>query len=341
MARFREYSPIPTDVWRSIILFGRNVATYKFALGKSIIEFAAAGKEFLPLEELAAPFARHLCEHLKSANKQGTFSTSQFLDALRQFNEGSLDHDGLIKTTVSKGFNNVIDAFHTVGQQETPCRFFVDERRGQTPGIRLTDELFALPQQFQFQNLPGELEARWRLVETAWELNMPARALTVSYSPEDEKLVVPFDEQRRTSLTGCREALNGYQNGKCFYSFEEISIGPNSERMADIDHFFPHVLKDTRFGHLIDGVWNLVLSSRICNRGESGKFERIPEVRYLERLHQRNEYLILSHHPLRETLMRQTGNAEPERHAFLQNVYDTARSLLPPWEPPFEYPGRF
>ena len=34
---------------------------------------------------------------------------------------------------------------------------------------------------FHNDNLPAEIEARWRLVETAWDLKMPRAVLTVSY----------------------------------------------------------------------------------------------------------------------------------------------------------------
>jgi hypothetical protein len=34
-----------------------------------------------------------------------------------------------------------------------------------------------------------------------------------------------------------------------------------------------------------------------------GKFELTPDLGYVARLERRNEYLIASHHPLRETLM--------------------------------------
>jgi hypothetical protein len=67
------------------------------------------------------------------------------------------------------GFNNVIDAFHVVNRGEIPVRFFSDERKN-GGGIRLTDELFRLRERLQFGNLPQEVEARWRLVETAWQL---------------------------------------------------------------------------------------------------------------------------------------------------------------------------
>ena len=43
--------------------------------------------------------------------------------------------------------------------------------KGQEKGIRLTQKPFKLTEQFQYRNLRTEIEARWRLVETAWELN--------------------------------------------------------------------------------------------------------------------------------------------------------------------------
>ena len=44
-------------------------------------------------------------------------------------------------------------------------------------------------------NLREEAEARWRLVETAWELNLPRRLLTVEFEPVSNMLIVP---RRRT-----------------------------------------------------------------------------------------------------------------------------------------------
>jgi hypothetical protein len=72
----------------------------------------------------------------------------------------------------------------------------------------------------------------------------------------------------------------------------------------------------------VDGVANLVLACQDCNRGEDGKFERLPSVDLLERLYNRNEYLITSHHPLRETLIAQTGNSAAKRQDYLQTAYD-------------------
>src|SRR5262249_31426723 len=143
--------------------------SYKFALAKSLIELSASEKESVKLEELAEPFSRHIVEHLASAPKQATSASSRFLDSCRKFADGGLSKDELIGQTAKLGFNNVIDAFHIVNRGEIPIRFFVDERHS-GGGIRLTHELFRLRERLQFGSLPHEVEARWRLVETAWQL---------------------------------------------------------------------------------------------------------------------------------------------------------------------------
>ena len=91
--KFAEVHPTIDNYWRAIILFGRNVASYKFALGKSLLELAQQGRTVVPLTDLALPFAKHIAHHLKLADKQATSSTSKFLEACRRFNQGELDRD--------------------------------------------------------------------------------------------------------------------------------------------------------------------------------------------------------------------------------------------------------
>src|SRR5262245_62150471 len=158
MTPFAEVHPTLDNYWRAIILFGHNVASYKFALGKSLLEAAQQGKTFVPLTELAPPFARHIAEHLKLADKQATSRSSQFLESCRKFNRGELSQEQLAETTVKLGFNNVIDAFHVVGNGELGVRFFTDERNTPGKGIRLTDEVLRLTELYQHRNLPFEIE---------------------------------------------------------------------------------------------------------------------------------------------------------------------------------------
>jgi hypothetical protein len=343
MSTFIQTSPTLDAYWRAIILFGRNSASYKFALGKTLLELASEEKTFIKLEELAEPFSRHITEHLASVDRQGTSQSSQFLDACRDFNQAKIDHDQLIETTIRLGFANVIDAFHNVNNAELPQRFFMDERSGRG-GIAITDEMLRLKDHLQFANLPGEVEARWRLVETAWSLEISPRLLVVEYDHAGDELYLIPSGSRRIDVTSARDALNGYQKGKCFYCFADIRIDELTGSPAEVDHFFPHMLSQLpEFAAVnIDGVWNLVLSCVNCNRGVGGKSARVPEIRYLKRLHRRNNYLIDSHHPLRETLMTQTGRDEPRRRAFLQRMHRLAvNTLIHLWRPINESPAVF
>src|SRR4051794_23608608 len=109
MYSFTETHPALESYWRAIVLFGVNVASYKFALAKSLLDLASQEREAISLDDLAVPFAAHICEHLHEADKQGTFGQSRFLDACREFNRGDIDQDSLVATTAKLGFNNVID----------------------------------------------------------------------------------------------------------------------------------------------------------------------------------------------------------------------------------------
>jgi 5-methylcytosine-specific restriction endonuclease McrA len=314
------------DYWRAIILRGRNVASYKFALAKTLLDLKPESGQLIKIGELAPLFSSHIAEHLKKANKQGTSASSQFLDTCRRFNAGGMDENTLIDQTIRFGFVNVIDAFHVVNQAPTSIRFFNDERQ-ENKGIRITDQFSALLEKQQILNLPVEVESRWRLVETSWELALPRTVLSINYDQNRDVLFTVDRDQKRINITGCRDALNGYQKGRCFYCFSEIFID-KSNTPPEVDHFFPHVLKQYNFGPIIDGVWNLQLACKDCNRGESGKFARLPVMRLLKRLHRRNEFLISSHHPLREVLMEQTGKTLEQRIEFLNDFYDRAKTIL-------------
>lgn len=327
---FYQAEPTLENYWRAIILFGKNVATYKFALAKSLYELGYVNNDLVSLEQLAAPFSRHLCEHLRHSPKQITSPSSKFLDACNQFNQGSLSKDALIQRTVKLGFNHVIDAFHIVNNGEISQRFFVDERKT-NKGIRITDNFFKLTELDQFSNFELETEARWLLVEQGWKMGVARNLLTVEYD-RNLKTLFTGSKERRVNITSCRDSLNGYQKGRCFYCYDSISVLNNKDNFADVDHFFPWVLQQDLPN--VNGVWNLVLACKTCNRGEDGKFAKVPTVKLLQRLHKRNEYFINSHLPLRETLIQQTGINESQRKGFLQRSYNIAKmQLIHEWEP--------
>ena len=189
---FLEYQPNNEDLFRGIILFGRNVASYKFALGKSILELAGTGKEEISLEELSIPFAKHVCEHLLIEDRQGTSSTSKFLEQCRAFNRNEIEKEILQDATQSQGFVNVIDAFHRVGPTDVPTRFFLDERKSRIKGIILTPEIHEISTK-SGKELHAEVESRWRLLETAWSLNIDSSLILFD---ADEGILLSGDRRK-------------------------------------------------------------------------------------------------------------------------------------------------
>ena len=331
---FQEEYPSLESYWRSIILFGRNVASYKFALAKSLLEIAPTGKTEIYLEELAEPFSRNLCEHIAVSPKQVTSQSSRFLDACKNYNNGVITHNQLIDTTVTLGFNNVIDAFHIVNDNAIPVEFYKKDYSRTGKKIILTDNIFLLNELENSDNFMVETEARWNLVETAWAMNVSRNLLNVSYDGLNGQFYVD-DTIRRKDITSAKWALNGYQKGKCFYCYSNINVSDDGDNDCDVDHFFPHTLQRYMLDVNLDGVWNLVLACPNCNRGVNGKFAKVPHIKYLARLHKRNEFLINSHHPLRETIIKQTGKTELERRTFLKDINQRAINfLIHTWETP-------
>jgi len=311
--------------FRRIVLRGANVASYKFALAKSILTMAESGATAASLEELAVPFSRELCAHLEQVDTQSTSAGSRFLDACRYFNAGTITEDELVTTTALLGFNNVIDAFHVVDRGDVATRFYIDERQQSLRGIRFTDELLQLATQADSrQPLDAEAESRWQLVESAWhERRANGSTLIVTYDRPSEMIVRGMLGHRR-NITWVRPSLSGYQSSACFYCGSPITPLLGLEHSADVDHYFPHVLMSRGVRHDLDDVWNLVLACPVCNRGEAGKFARLPHGDFLEKLWQRNERLIASHHPLRESLITTTGNSPTARLGFLRTVQNIA-----------------
>ncbi|EQK46752.1 HNH endonuclease family protein [[Clostridium] bifermentans ATCC 19299] len=337
MNKFIIDQPSLDSYFRGIVLFGKNAATYKFALAKSLIELTSNGTDFISLKDLAIPFIRYTNEHVLNGNKQITSNSSKYFDAFDKYNSKECDIDDIVKLTLNAPFKNVIDRFHTVNDSDLDTKFYEIATRNKVKGIVLTDNLYKISENSSLNNLFIETEARWNLVENAWSLSINPALLNVSYDNDDNSLFITDNTLgKRVDITSCRDALNGYQRGKCFYCGAPISVNPHSENLCDVYHFIPHTLQQSVNDDLnINGVWNLVLSCKKCNRGENGKFAKlaIPDP-YLQNLYDRNEYFIGSHHPLRETLINQTGMNAKSRLKYLNDRYNLALSmLLVPWKP--------
>jgi hypothetical protein len=339
MVQFQVNDPSLESQWRAIILFGKNTATYKFAFAKALLELVEKEKTSISLAELAEPFSRHIVDHLKQNDKQGSFSSSAFLEQCRHYINNQISKEELLIQTVRLGFNNVVDAFQVVNRDIVPDPFYQKNYANGKKEIILTDNLLRLKESFHFQNFGQEAEARWKLVETAWNLNINPSLLQVQYDEENEILWVENNIMRRVNITSVRDSLNGYQKGKCFYSFQNISVNSLSDNICDVDHFLPHINKQRHFPANINGVWNLVLADKSVNRKKNAS---VPDIKFLYRLYNRNEFFISSKHPLSETIVNQTGDTPEKRREFLQRHYDIARNYsIQTWKPEIELPSTF
>ena len=329
MSDFYKYEPTLENFWRSIVLFGKNTASYKFALAKTLIELDNSTNDFIKLEDLAKPYSRHICSHLKHSDKQTTNPTSTFIETCKKYNENEISQDNLIEITKKEGFKYVLDRFHTVNNASLPKQFFINENKN----IKLTDNFYELVNSEHKENFLDEIEARWNLVETAWQMGINVNHLQIEYDEEKENFYTNTANKRK-NVTSAKNALNGYQKGRCFYCYKYISTIKKSLSLCHVDHFFPHELTKKNFDGYLDGIWNLVLSCQECNNGKDGKFAKVPSKEMVEKLYKRNEYFCSSHHPLRETIIQQLGDNSQKRISKLQKFYKQAILLqVHEWNP--------
>ena len=341
MTQFQINDPSLESQWRALILFRKNSATYKFAFAKSLLELVDKETTKISLTELSKPFSKNIIEHLKENDKQGNSKSGSFLNVCRNHIKGEISDNELWSKTEKLGFVNVVDAFQNLNGAQIPDIFYEKNYKSGKKEIIIKDNLLKLKESFHFQNFKQEVEARWNLVETAWNLNINPKLLEVKYDEDRSLFFLENDFMRRTDITSVRDSLNGYQKGKCFYSFQDISVVSGNANLCEVDHFFPHINKTihNEFGANINGVWNLVLANKDVNRNKSA---RIPEKRFLQRLFNRNEFYIQSKHPLAETIINQTGNSKQKRIEFLSKQYQLALdNAIITWKPEFELKGNF
>ncbi len=337
---FQLNDPSLESQWRALILFGKNSATYKFAFAKALLEVVSNETTSIILDDLAKPFVHSIINHLKQTDKQGSSQSSKFLNACRSYIQNEISSEELYAFTIKYGFVNVVDAFQNVNGGVIPNKFY-EKNYGVKKELIITDDFLKIKGLYQFRNLEQEVEARWNLVETAWSLNINRNLLEVKFDYDKSLLYIKPNEMRRIDITSVRDALNGYQKGKCFYTRKDISINKKDNNRCAVDHFLPHInkIEHQKSGANINGVWNLVLADAEVNNNKSAQ---IPEKRFLKRLYIRNEYYIQSNHPLSETIINQTGRTAQQRQQFLEQQYNLALSLsIHTWKPKIELLGEF
>lgn len=295
------------DFWRAIILYGLNQATYKIALGKTLIQFCQQEKGKVSMSELAEEFFQLYSKRLENGKPQlfqpkRRTAMEKIIDL---YHLGKIDRFEAINKVEKEAFHDVIPRFHTVYNQQLPVKFYEKTKTG----LVLTDHLFKIFDSGDSVVFEDELESRWGLLEAAFEIKQKNSKLI-----NDIRKIYLVNGYERTDITKNRPVLNGYQNDVCFYCGEIIT-----EDDIHVDHVIPRQF----IQH--DEVWNLVLAHGFCNEQKS---DFLPSIIYIEKLIKRNEYFIESNHPIKQKLISQLGNTPKKRRETMLRIYEDAKTVL-------------
>ena len=287
----------PKDYWQALVLYGLNQATYKIALGKTLLNLSLAGANRVSWEQLSQEFLKQYTTRLSVAEPMPQQSIPSRRTKMEQIiasvNQG-MPQDEAISEVGQNAFGDVIRRFHNLAGVESFQEKFYTFEFGKY--IDLTDDLHKITEQARIE-LDEELDARWGLLEGAFSMGVEDYTLA-----NDVRGIYLEHGYKRKNLTNNIPFLKGYQGNICFYCSEPIQ--PTD---IHVDHVFPRQVMQH------DEVWNLVLAHGMCNESKSDK---LVGEHYVAKLIARNENIMGSNHPWKRRIIEALGNAnDPTKRA--------------------------
>jgi hypothetical protein len=292
------------NTFRTLLLFGKNSATYKFAFCDALLKQHA--KSHISYQDLLSDFVLALYQHYKVTPNQfqkGTNKLTQCMDEYQVSGEASSNWERLLKTAEGIIFNHVFDAFQNVGGGTIDKKFQLFEHHKKDKKLILTDNtLQVLESSKLIETIIRENQSRWGIVESAWRGGLSPNLM--EFNKESNEFISVKDNNR-VNLRSAVPVLSPYQKSKCFYCNREVdeTLGSEEDAFPDVDHFFAFSsLKEGRITGLIkdnqinpNGVWNLVIACKSCNRGAGGKFDQKADNVYFDKLLKRNLHFMEEH----------------------------------------------
>ena len=301
----------PEEYWKAIVLFGRNNATYKMALGKCLLKFAENDKTTVPWDELSTSFLSIYRKRLMEnpMPQQGHPSRLTVLERIvSQMNLGVITEDEAIGKIRHEGFKEVIPRFQKIGgNSEIVAGLFYDFNFGRS--LTLHDNLLEMAKGLSSE-LDAEISAKWSLLEGAFSISHAQEKYTLANDLREIYLQTGYE---RTPLTHNIPFLQGYQGNVCFYCGEILTSN------IHVDHLLPRQVVHH------DDVWNLVLSHAECNMQKSDK---LVGPHFIEKLIARNENIMGSNHPWKAKIESQLGVKPIRRARSLKEHYANVRAIL-------------
>lgn len=327
---------------RTIILFGRNTSTYKFALWNALLRQQSTSS--LQYGDLGPDFMQAFVDHYSSnpfqfskPHNQLTIAIDSYLASPKSTN----DFNTLMKAAEKRIYRYVFDAFHNVGRGSIHDDYRLFEHQPSEGKIVITDNLNRILENKPLRDsLWDENDSRWNVVEEAWRVNLPSNSL---FYDRKEKRLYSQAGGRRTNLRSAVGVLMPYQKDRCFYCNCTMNRFAHKEDDAfpDVDHFFPWSLIENNESVSLnpDAVWNLVIACRQCNRGSDGaKWASPPVRRFFKRLKERNVLFVEEHkHSLRNSILSSlSASTSKEVGARMGNIFKYFE-MFKGWEPASEY----
>jgi hypothetical protein len=297
------------DIWKGIILFGLNAATYKMALAKCLFFFAQKNQSTISWDEIATCFLQQYLERLKTnpMPQQGNPAHLTVMERIvKKLEVGLISHSEAVDSVADKGLEHVVPRFQTIGRDNSLIKeHFYSYNYGKD--LTLKDSLLGFSKQ-QLQELEEEFIARWSLLEGAFTINHKNFALA-----NDIREIYLKDGYDRTPLTSNIPFLKGYQGNICFYCCETLG------RDIHVDHVLPRQV----LCH--DEIWNLVLSHGHCNLL---KLDKLVGPHFVNKLIARNENIMGSNHPWKYKISAALGNTPAKRASSLKGHYENVKKVL-------------
>jgi 5-methylcytosine-specific restriction endonuclease McrA len=299
------------DATRAILLFGKNAATYKFALLKTLMDLEPSSS--LEYSDIGETFVRHLVEHHRICpNQHQRKQPTELARQMTSFIADETDWQTLLNTAEKSIYNNVFDALQNIGNGTIAKEHRLIEHDKENRRIILTSNLNRIQESDSLRSLVSqESEARWRVVEEAWRSEVSPLMV---FDPRDNSFFTSVRDHR-INLRSAVATIGPYQKGRCFYCGKPWDERADAQQhdFPEVDHFIPlSLLARQPFMNVNpNGVWNLVIACKDCNRGQHGKSDQVPSNTYFERLLKRNEYYTEEHkHSMRYSILKSLGVSE-------------------------------
>ena len=298
-----------TDYWQAIMLFGLNVATYKPALAKCILEAAEQKKSTLEWDDLSLSFFNAYLERLKFQSMPQQINPGRLTKLeriIKSYKLKQISKTEAVEQVGREGFNDVVKRFHTIGSNKNFAdSYFYEFKFGKK--LLLKDSLFNILEK-DGKTLFGEIDSRWGLLEGQFEMNHTNYDFKLA---NDLREIYIKNGYERKPLTHLIPFLNGYQGNVCFYCGEEMAN-------IHVDHVLPRQVI------LNDEIWNLVLAHSECNEM---KTDLIVSNHFINKLIIRNENIMGSNHPMRHQIVKELGKTKRERSKNLQKHYEQVKTI--------------